>query len=124
MKLERQAEDISQDLGFYCNCSRKPLNDFQQGNSRIRFALKFFFSGHYMTNRLELGKSGIQKPYLEAFSMIKKTAAQRGAVEMGEKWMDLEYILEMESAELGDRFDMLFEGARGHQGSLPGSLTS
>lgn len=43
---------------------------------------------------------------------------------MGEKWMDLEYILEMESAELGDRFDMLFEGARGHQGSLPGSLTS
>lgn len=35
---------------------------------------------------------------------------------MGEKWMDLEYILEMESAELGDRFDVLFKGARGHQG--------
>lgn len=34
---------------------------------------------------------------------------------MGEKWTDSEYILEMDSAELGDRFDM-FEGARGHQG--------
>lgn len=42
---------------------------------------------------------------------------------MGEKWTDSEYILEMESAELGDRFDM-FEGARGHQGWLLGSLTS
>ena len=36
------------------------------------------------------------------------------AVEMGEKWMDLEYILEMESVELGDRFAVLFEGAREH----------
>lgn len=72
-----------------------------------------------MKNGLELGKSGIRKPYLEAFAVIqmKEVAQTREvAVEMGEKWMDLEYILEMESAELGDRFDVLFKGARGHQG--------
>lgn len=36
--------------------------------------------------------------------------------------MGLEYILEMESADFGGRFDVLFEG--GHQGWLPGSLAS
>lgn len=31
---------------------------------------------------------------------------QRGGSQMGEMQLDLEYILEMESAELGDRFDV------------------
>lgn len=33
---------------------------------------------------------------------------------MGEKQMDLEYILVMELVEFGDRFDMQFEGVRGY----------
>ena len=51
------------------------------------------------------------------------TQTREVAVEMGEKWMDLECISETESAELGGRFNVQCKGAGGCQGQLPGSLT-
>lgn len=56
------------------------MNDFQQRNSKVQFALNFSFPGHYMKSGLELGKNGIQKPYLEVFSMIqiKEATQSRG----------------------------------------------